>query len=168
MTWPRSGVVLDANTCERLALLARAGRTDELLTLLGEASPDQVDGSDDSLLMLASYHGHADTVGALLARGADPTLRNGRGLAPLDAAALQGSVRAIDALLDGGADVEDEGPDGRTALMWAAGFDHVAAVERLLARGAQRNHVDRAGFDAPEHARVMGAGAVQRFFRGAA
>src|SRR5699024_9900387 len=38
--------------------------------------------SGDTLLMLAAYHGHADTVRALLTRGADPNRLNDRGQSP--------------------------------------------------------------------------------------
>jgi len=148
---------LEVSVCEHLAELARTGRTDELLATLGTASADVVDVRDDSLLLLAAYHGHARTVGALLSLGADPTLRNARGLSPLDGAALKGATDVIVVLLDAGADVNDTGPDGKTPLMWAAAFGRVAAVELLLKRGADAARLDRAGSTAADHARAMGS-----------
>jgi hypothetical protein len=55
---------------ERLAAPARAGRTGDLLAALAGASPSVLDGKGDGLLMLAAYHSHRDTVGALAASGA--------------------------------------------------------------------------------------------------
>lgn len=147
----------DLDRRERLAQLARAGRTAELLADLGEGSADVADGKGDSLLMLAAYHGHAGTVVALIARGADAARRNARGLSPLDGAAFKGDLAVIDAILAGGAAVDGEGPDGRTALMWAAAFNRGAAVERLLARGADPARADHQGLTAADHAARMGA-----------
>ena len=64
--------------------LARQGRTGELLEFLDHGLPvDQTDGDGNSLLMLAAYHGHPGTVTALIARGADVDLRNGRDQSPV-------------------------------------------------------------------------------------
>jgi ankyrin repeat protein len=54
--------------------------------------------------MLAAYHGHPQTVSALLARGADPGRPNDRGQTPLAGAVFKGERSAIEALLVGGAD----------------------------------------------------------------
>jgi ankyrin repeat protein len=71
----------------------------------------------DSLLMLASYHGHLATSRALLARGADPALANDRGQTPLAGAAFKSDVAMASLLLDHGAAVGGAGPDGRTLLL---------------------------------------------------
>ncbi len=54
--------------------------------------------------MLAAYHGHAEAVRALLARGADADRANDRGQTPLAGAVFKGEDDVIRALLDGGAD----------------------------------------------------------------
>ena len=58
----------------------------------------------DTLVMLAAYHGHADAVAALLARGADPDRPNDRGQTPLAGAVFKGEDEVVRVLLDGGAD----------------------------------------------------------------
>src|SRR5690606_20909691 len=53
--------------------LARQGETSQLLEFLDHGLPvdTQSEATGDSLLMLAAYHGHAETVAALVERGAD-------------------------------------------------------------------------------------------------
>jgi ankyrin repeat protein len=58
----------------------------------------------DTLVMLAAYHGHAETVRVLLARGAEPGRINDRGQTPLAGAAFKGEYEVVKALLEGGAD----------------------------------------------------------------
>jgi ankyrin repeat protein len=54
--------------------------------------------------MLAAYHGHAETVRALLARGADPERTNDRGQRPLAGAVFKNEPDVVAALLEAGAD----------------------------------------------------------------
>ncbi len=153
---------MNAEVREQLAQLARSGRTDELLRLIGEfGGVDAHDRKGDSVLMLAAYHGHVETVRALLRAGADPAKRNVRGLTPLDGAAFKGDVAVVEALVEGGAPVDEPGPDGRTALMWAAAFNRSEVTQALLRRGASVTKTDQVGNTARTHAQQMGAWATQ-------
>ena len=59
--------------------LARAGDTEELVSYVDRRAPvNLTDEKGDTLLLLAAHHGHAGTVAALLARGADHARVNGR------------------------------------------------------------------------------------------
>src|SRR5690606_30792142 len=111
----------------------------------------------DSLLMLASYQGHADTVMLLLDKGADPETANDRGQTPLAGAAFKGNVAMMEILVEGGAQVDGVSGDGKTPLMYAAMFDQVEAVSFLLARGADIERADVNGVTALGLARAMGA-----------
>ena len=51
----------------------------------------------DTLLILAAYHGHPETVGALLDRGADHSRANDRGQTALAAAVFRQSADTRDA-----------------------------------------------------------------------
>ncbi|MDT0275314.1 ankyrin repeat domain-containing protein [Blastococcus goldschmidtiae] len=52
--------------------LARQGETEVLAAYVDAGVPvDLTNDAGDTLLTLAAYHGHGDTVAALLARGAD-------------------------------------------------------------------------------------------------
>ncbi|RKH14429.1 ankyrin repeat domain-containing protein [Corallococcus sp. CA053C] len=111
----------------------------------------------DSLLMLASYHGHVDATRLLLERGADPELTNDAGQTPLAGAAFKGNLAITTLLLDRGARVDGAGPDGRTPLMFAAMFDKLEVLELLLQRGANPEQRDAAQRTARDYARSMGA-----------
>ncbi|WP_439650262.1 ankyrin repeat domain-containing protein [Glycomyces amatae] len=101
--------------------LARAGETERLLRFVATGLPvDLVNGSGDSLLMLAAYHGHAPTVRALVEAGADVDKRNDRDQSPLAGAVFKdyGDVAAV--LLEHGADPDSGTPSARQI---AAMFD---------------------------------------------
>jgi len=84
---------------------ARAGQTDRLVDLLGAGVPVNLcNQNGDTLVMLASYHGHAETVSALLARGADANRANDRGQTPIAGAVFKAENDVVRALLNGGAD----------------------------------------------------------------
>ena len=113
----------DADVIElatRLFGLARDGATARLAEYVdaGVAS-DLTNQSGDSLVMLAAYHGHAETVRALLDRGADPDRANDRGQTPLAGGVFKGEADVIEALVVGGADPDAGHPSARaTAAMF--------------------------------------------------
>lgn len=138
--------------------VARRGDAAMLDALLVKGLPPNLrNDKGDSLVMLASYHGHADAVRVLLEHKADPNLRNDNGQTPIAGAAFKGFADVIETLLDRGADVEGASPDGRTALMIAAMFNRVEIVELLIARGADPEARDAGGFRARDAAEKMGA-----------
>ncbi|MEV7808063.1 ankyrin repeat domain-containing protein [Microbispora sp. NPDC088329] len=89
----------------RLFDLARSGRTEALCAYVDAGVPVNLHNQKgDTLLMLAAYHGHADTVRALGERGADPDLANDRGQTPLAGAVFKKEPEVVRALLELGAD----------------------------------------------------------------
>ncbi|CEI07355.1 putative ankyrin repeat protein PA3287 [Pseudomonas aeruginosa] len=155
---------LDMETQEfvhQLFDLARQGNSQRLEQLLQQGLPPNLrNHKGDSLLMLASYHGHADTVRLLLAYKADPDLRNLAGQTPLAGAAFKGDLAMVELLLAGGADVEGASADGKTALMMAAMFNQAEVAASLLAHGARRDAQDAAGLTPLAAARMMNAEAT--------
>ncbi|KYK12666.1 MULTISPECIES: ankyrin repeat domain-containing protein [Streptomyces] len=101
--------------------LARQGRTEELVSYVDAGVPANLTNDrGDSLVMLAAYHGHADAVRALLARGAEPDRVNDRGQTPLAGAAFKGETEVTKALLEAGADPSAGTPSAvDTARMFA-------------------------------------------------
>lgn len=84
---------------------ARAGSTTHLLPYLTAGIPPNLTNSaGDTLLMLASYHGHAATAKALLDAGADPNVLNGRGQSPIAGAVFKGYDEVVKVLWEGKAD----------------------------------------------------------------
>ena len=86
--------------------LARQGQTEALVAYVDAGVPANLTNDrGDSLVMLAAYHGHADAVRALVARGAAAGPASTTGARrPLAGAVFKGETDVIKALLEGGAD----------------------------------------------------------------
>jgi ankyrin repeat protein len=116
----------------RMFDLARAGATDELTAEVDAGLPANLtNDKGDTLLILAAYHNHRDTVAALLARGAEPDRANDRGQTALAAAVFRQSAPSVTALLDAGADPAAGGP---SALDTAAFFGLSEMADLLRSR----------------------------------
>jgi len=112
-------------------------------------------GARRTLLHIAAdWPGHfpnvSQTIGLLIARGADPDAPMVGGTAPetpLHWAASSNDVDALDALLDGGADIESPGAvfTNGTAMSDAVIFAQWNAARRLLDRGAKTTLAESAG-----------------------
>lgn len=101
----------------------------------------------------AVQSGAVEVVGAMLAKGSDPDMRDRlRRPALLIAAALP-SPLVLKTLLAHGATPDGTDLEGRTALMTAAAADNADAVAMLLAAGADPSLFDKAGHDAVWHSR---------------
>jgi uncharacterized protein len=96
--------------------MAREGKSAELAEFLDHGLPvDVADGSRNTLLMLAAYHGHDETVRMLLERGANPDIRNARDQSPIAGALFKGEDAVVARLLAAGADVDAGTPSARDA-----------------------------------------------------
>ncbi|MFG3226146.1 ankyrin repeat domain-containing protein [Kitasatospora sp. NPDC048194] len=126
----------DAPDAEVIALAgklfdaARAGDT-AVLTAAVDAgvSADLTNGSGDTLVMLAAYHGHAGTVEALLGRGADPDRANDKGQTPLAGAVFKGEADVVRALVAHGADPRAGVPSALDAARMFGREDMIALFE---------------------------------------
>ena len=91
---------MDADTLDFLRQifgLVREGDSERLAGLIERGMPVNFrNEKGDSLIMLASYHGHLETSRLLLAAGADPTLKNDLGLSALDFAERGGQPDALE------------------------------------------------------------------------
>jgi ankyrin repeat protein len=110
-------------------------------------------------LFLAASRGHAETIHALVAGGADPFMTTDNGTAPIHVAPWGGSPYFRDwtedekkslldvtrLLLDLGADVNSTGEHGWTALHGAAYKGVDAVVQLLVDRGAKLDVFDEYG-----------------------
>lgn len=107
----------------RMFDLARQGGTERLSAYVDKGVPvDMADASGNTLLMLAAYHGHADTVAALVARGAVVNRLNDRQQSPLAGAIFKDEEEVVRVLVDAGADLDAGAPSARlTAEMFDRG-----------------------------------------------
>lgn len=93
---------------------AREGRTEELVEFLDHGlAVDTVTESGDTLLMLAAYHGHLDTLDMLLERGADVDRRNARDQSIVAGALFKGEDEVVRRLVLAGADLDAGTPSAR-------------------------------------------------------
>src|SRR5262244_421085 len=96
MTPDPTGLSLDDQAYEMLHDAfqhARTGDAAALAALVDRGVPVDIrNHNGDSLLMLASYHGHLHATRVLLARGADAGRANDRGQTPLAGAAFRGDL----------------------------------------------------------------------------
>lgn len=105
----------------RMFELARNGETEELVGNVDSGLPvNLTNDKGDTLLILAAYHSHPETVEALLQAGADHARINDKGQTALGAAVFRKSSAGIAALLNAGADPELGNP---SAIQVAEFFD---------------------------------------------
>jgi cytohesin len=88
-------------------------------------------------LQAALLAGQATTTKLLLDRGADPLVRQARGVTPLHEAAVSGRRDLVDLLLAAGAEPTARADDGRTAVTEALRGKHAELAEYLRTRGAR-------------------------------
>jgi len=109
--------------------LARGGATEDLAGYLDAGVPvNLTNGKGDTLLILAAYHGHTDTVGLLIDRGADHARANDRGQTALAAAVFRQDAGTVSRLVAAGADPDAGGPSARAT----AAFFELPAMAGLL------------------------------------
>lgn len=90
---------------QRVFDAARAGDAATLAAYLDAGVPvNLTNGTGDTLVMLAAYHGHVEAVQALIERGADVDRLNGRGQSPVAGAIFKGEEAVVRALAAAGAD----------------------------------------------------------------
>ncbi|MEQ4518609.1 ankyrin repeat domain-containing protein [Pseudarthrobacter sp. B907] len=108
---------------------ARGGDSAMLGGYLAAGAPATLtNAAGDSLLMLAAYHGHADTVRLILAHGGDPNTANDRGQTPLAGAVFKGYPDVVRVLVDAGADPDAGSPSARAAAQMFARDDILALL----------------------------------------
>ncbi len=137
-----------------IATAVANGDTAKVQSLLDKGvSPNLKTEDGKSLLMLASYLGHADIAKLLIDKGADVNAKDQDGKTALIYAAEKGHLEVAQLLLKSGADPNSADNNGRTALMYAAEKGYLEIAKLLLENGADLNAVDRNGKTALQIAR---------------
>lgn len=116
--------------------------------------------SGDTGLHIVVARNDALWVRFLLQRGADPNIRNKKGVAPLQLATSLGFVEGVEALLNGGANVNIADQTGETPLIAAVHARNVALVRLFLAKGADPDRSDNSGRSARDYMNLIGPSGV--------
>jgi ankyrin repeat protein len=127
-TQEQTGGDLNAQIVEGVFDLARQGATGQLGEMIDAGvSIDIRNGRGDTLLIVAAYQQHADTVAELIRRGADVDVVNGVGQTAIACAVFRGNEALLRALLTAGADPERGTPTG-VQIADQFGMPHMRAV----------------------------------------
>jgi ankyrin repeat protein len=109
--------------------LARSGEAAQLAEYLDAGVPaNMTNEKGDTLLILAAYHNHPETVRVLLEHGADHSRANDRGQTALAAAVFRQNAQTVNILLAGGADPNAGGP----SALEMANFFNLPEMQALL------------------------------------
>lgn len=118
---------------------ARAGETAVIVPMLRAGLPvGLADEKGNSLLMLASYHGHLELSRVLLEAGAEPDQRNDRNQTALAGVAFKGGLDLARLLVEYGADPGADQGGGRFPIQFAAMFGNPDIVEFLESLSTKR------------------------------
>ena len=93
----------------------------------------------------------------LTSRGANPNIRDKRGVAPLQLAVQVGFVEGAEALIKANAEVDVTDSSGETPLIAAVHRRDIALIRLLLANGASPDRSDNSGRTARDYAKLIGA-----------
>jgi ankyrin repeat protein len=125
-----------------LAVACTAGHAAIVERLLAAgADPNGASADGETVLMIASRTGSAETIKALVARGADVRARELRkGQTALMWAAAENNVAAIRALIEAGADINEKSKGGSfTPYLFAVRAGHIDAARALIDAGVDVN-----------------------------
>lgn len=91
----------------------------------------------------------------LLQRGADPNIRNKKGVTPLQLATAMSFTDGVEALIKGGANVNVGDQTGESPLIAAVHQRNHELARLLLGKGADPEHTDNSGRSARQYMELM-------------
>ncbi|RVU04768.1 ankyrin repeat domain-containing protein [Novosphingobium umbonatum] len=112
----------------------------------------------DTALHIVTARRDAIWISFLLAKGADPNIRNVKGETPLVVAASYGFGEGIELLIAGGARVDEPNSTGETPLISAVHRRDIAMMRVLLKAGANPERADSSGRSARDYAKLDRSG----------
>ncbi|KPF62706.1 hypothetical protein IP79_12015 [Porphyrobacter sp. AAP60] len=139
---------------------------DEATSMLDKPGSQLVNSRDltsgDTGLHIVVARSDALWVRFLLQRGADPNIRNKRGMTPLQLATAMGFTEGVEALIKGGASVNVSDQTGETPLIAAVHARNVPMVRLLLEKGADPDRNDNSGRSARDYVELQNGNSLMK------
>ncbi|MEE4288381.1 MAG: ankyrin repeat domain-containing protein [Erythrobacter sp.] len=111
--------------------------------------------SGETGLHIVTQRRDATWVKFLLQRGADPNIKDRKGVYPIQISAALGDIDSVEALIEGGAQIDVADAQGETPLISAVHRRDVDLIARLLKQGANPDRNDNSGRSARDYAELM-------------
>lgn len=136
----------------------------KVLDLLKQPGSTLVDSRDittgESALHIVVERRDVTWLNFLLGRGANPNIRDNKGVTPLVLASQIGFVDGVEALIRKGAKVDIPDSTGETPLISAVHKHDTATMRLLLRAGADPDRADSSGRSARDYAKLDGPGSA--------
>jgi len=116
--------------------------------------------SGETALHIVAARRDATWLTYLVAKGANVSVRDSRGVTPLEIATSLGWIEGVQVLVDAKARLDDSNDAGETPLIAAVHRRDVAIVRLLLRSGADPDRKDNSGRSARDYALLDGPGSV--------
>ena len=113
--------------------------------------------SGETALHIVTARRDALWIRFLTGRGANPNIRDKKGVTPLQLAVTLGFVEGVEALVGAGAEVEVTDSSGETPLISAVHRRDTGLIRILLANGGNPDRADNSGRTARDYAQLMNA-----------
>ena len=139
---------------------------DEATEMLSKPGSQLINSRDitsgDTGLHIAVARSDALWVRFLLQRGADPNIRNKKGVTPLQLATAMGFTDGVEELIKKGASVNVSDQTGETPLIAAVHSRNVALVRLLLGKGADPDRNDNSGRSARDYMELQNGNSLMK------
>lgn len=132
----------DAKNQSLLFYAVRQNALSVLKAFSHDLSLDELNTHKDTPLHVAASIGNQKALKVLLEAGANPSVKNKRGMTPIMNASRKGSMELIRELLNRGASIEDTDAFGNTCLFYAVESNTPHVFEALVSAGADPHRLN--------------------------